>query len=368
MLIILAVWLCRCGRALRLRRADPLADESLLAPPDPAPFVSVVIAARDEERSIGECLCSLRRQEYDGYEIIVADDSSADRTPEIVRKEFPSVNCLRVPLPPAGAAGKSHALSFAAARARGEWLLFTDADTVHSPRSIRVPLSYALRHDLQMLSLLPGPSGGGFWENLLQPVIGIFLFIVFPIERVNRRGSRTAFANGQYILISRRAYDRVGGHEAVRAFPLEDIALAQNVKRAGLGLALLVGGDLLRCRMYRSLGEIWSGWLRIFFLIFSDAAWLLPLLAALVALLSLLPYAGLVLWPPIAVAQIALIHLAAERTYAYIGADRRTILLHPVGCAILIAVLLGAFWRRIRGTGVAWKGRRYTGQPYLRRR
>lgn len=368
MFLILAVWILRYRKSLSLGRGDPLADPALRVPLKTPPRVSVIVAARNEEQVIGRCLQSLHGERYSNYEIIVAEDRSTDTTGAIIAGQFPSVRMLVVSSLPDGWAGKSHALYVAQEQARGEWLLFTDADTVHAPDSIAVPLAYAAAHDIHALMLLSEPVSVTFWEKLVQPMAGILLFILFPIERVNRKGSDCAFGNGQYILIRRDAYDRIGGHGALRDFPLEDIAMAQNVKRAGLNFALLFGGDLVKCRMYGSLGELWEGWERIYYLIFSDCAWLLPLIILAIVLLSLLPYVALCVDPALALLPLLFLHLASERAYAFIGADRRYIVAHPLGCLILIGILGGAFWKNLFHRGVLWKGRRYYAQRFLRRR
>jgi glycosyltransferase involved in cell wall biosynthesis len=367
MLLILVVWIARYLESLRLGKINPFTDPSLRIPlPDP-PRVSVMVAARNEARVIERCVQSLVRQRYPNYEIVVADDRSTDPTAEIVKAKFPSVRCIGIPSLPAGCAGKSHALWTARKEAAGEWLLFTDADTIHSEESILVPLNYALKNNIQMLTLLSQPLSMSVWEKIIQPIACLMLFMLFRIERINKPGNRAAFANGQYILIHRSAYELIGGHGALLDFPLEDIALAQNAKRKNLGFAILYGGDVLKCRMYSSLRELWRGWERIFFLIFSDRIWLLPAIAAAVIALSLMPYAGLFFSPRLALAQLLLIHLASERAYAFIHADRRYTFTHPLGCAILIGILWSAFWKKIMGRGVVWKGKRYYEQNFLNR-
>jgi cellulose synthase/poly-beta-1,6-N-acetylglucosamine synthase-like glycosyltransferase len=368
MLIILAIWGIRYLESLRLDKINPFNDPSLrVSPPDP-PRVSIVVAARNEERVIERCMQSLVRQRYPNYEVIVADDRSTDSTAEIVKKKFPSVRCIEIPSLPSGYAGKSHALWAAQKEATGEWLLFTDADTIHSEDSILAPLNYALKNRVRMLTLLSQPLSRNFWEKVIQPITCLMLFMLFRVERINRPGNRAAFANGQYILIHRSAYDLIGGHGELLAFPLEDIAMAQNVKRKKLRFALLYGGDVLKCRMYSSFRELWRGWERIFFLIFSDRIWLLPAIIAVIIALSLAPYAGLFFSPRLALAQLILIHLASERAYAFIHADRRYIFAHPLGCAILIGILWSAFWKKATRRGVVWKGKRYYRQNFLSRK
>lgn len=367
MLFVLAVWVKRYLAALAAPRLNRLSDPDLREPLRDPPLVSVLVAARNEERCIARCLESLLAQSHPRIEIIVADDRSEDSTPEILRARFPSVRVVRVPPLPEGCAGKSHALAVAVREARGSWLLFTDADTEHGPLSVQIPLAWALREGVEALSLLPTPACEGFWEKTVQPVAGIALFLLFPLPRVNRDRSRMAFANGQYLLIERAVYERIGGHAAVMEFPLEDIALAQNAKRAGVRFRLLPGRALFRCRMYASLREIFTGWERIFFLVFSDSIWALPLIAAAAAVFSLLPYLALPWWPRLALAQLVALHLAAERGYAFIGADRRFVPAHPLGCAVFIGILMGAFWKKVRGRCVLWRGRRYHAQSFLTR-
>jgi chlorobactene glucosyltransferase len=367
MLLILLIWLIRYLESLRLGKINPFTAPSLRASLPKPPRVSVMVAARNEERVIEQCVQSLVRQHYPNYEVIVIDDRSTDSTADIVKKKFPSVRCLGISSLPDGHAGKSHALWTAQKEATGEWLLFTDADTVHSEYSILAPLNYALKNRVRMLTLLSQPLSVSFWEKVIQPITCLMLFMLFRVERINRPGNRAAFANGQYILIHRGAYDLIGGHGELLDFPLEDIAMAQNVKRKNLGFALLYGGDVLKCRMYNSFRELWRGWERIFFLIFSDRIWLLPTIVAVIIALSLIPYAGLFFSPRLALAQLIIIHLASERAYAFIHADKRYIFSHPLGCSILIGILWSAFWKKILGRGVVWKGKRYYRQNFLSR-
>jgi len=367
MLFILAVWILRYLTSLRLNRMNRFSDPALRTPmPDP-PRVSVIVAARNEARVIEQCVRSLTEQRYPNYEIIVADDRSTDSTGEIIREKFPSVRSVRIPSLPDGYAGKSHALFVAQGEATGEWLLFTDADTIHAEYSILAPLNYALKNRVQMLTLLSQPLSVSFWEKLIQPITCLMLFMLFPVERINKPGGRTAFGNGQYILIQRSAYDLIGGHGQLLTFPLEDIAMAQNAKRNNMRFELRYGGDVLKCRMYSSLRELWSGWERIFFLIFSDRIWLLPAIIAVIIALSLVPYAGIFFSPRLALAQLLFVHLSSERAYSFIHADRRYIIAHPFGCAILIGILWSAFWKKVRGKGVRWKGRHYYEQSFLNR-
>src|SRR5262249_8416521 len=135
-------------------------------------------------------------------------------------------------LPP-GWTGKTHALHRAVAEASGEWLWFLDADTLHAPGSLSIVMEYARREGADLASLLPALRGEHFGERVVQPLGGIVLMQSFPLHVVHRDDSPLAFANGQYILIRRSAYDDAGRHEAVKERFVEDIGLAGRVKERG---------------------------------------------------------------------------------------------------------------------------------------
>jgi glycosyltransferase involved in cell wall biosynthesis len=359
MFIILGVWIQRYLRALFLFRKNPLAGEELRKPIENPPRVTVILAARNEEANIERCLTSLSRQRYDNYEIIAADDRSTDSTARIIRGKFPRVRYVKISSLPDEYSGKSHAIYQAQKRAHGEWLLFTDADTIHSEYSILAPLTYALKHNVDMLSLIPEPITIGFWEKVIQPFMGLTLFLLFQPERINRPGTKSAFGVGQYILIHREAYARIGGHKRLLGFPFEDIAMAQNAKKHNLRYTFMFSDSVYKSRMYGSFSEIWEGWERIFFLIFSGRIWMLPLIISTVLLLSLLPYIAVFYYPLLGALQLLFLHLAMERSYRFVRADRRYIFTNPLGCFILVSVLGSAFIKKILRKGVTWRGKHY---------
>jgi hypothetical protein len=237
------------------------------ASPDP-PLVSAIIPARDEEAALADCLATVRAQTYPNLEILVVDDRSADRTGEIAREAARNDGRVRVltidELPP-GWTGKTHALHVASGEARGEWLWFLDADTRHAPDSLAIMMEYARANRAELASLLPEMRCETFWERAVQPLMGIVLMRSFPLFRVNDDRSRAAFANGQYILVHRPAYDEAGGHEAVRDRFVEDIYLAKRVKALGHPIRTAVSAEISSTRMYTSLPQIVRGWSRILY-------------------------------------------------------------------------------------------------------
>jgi glycosyltransferase involved in cell wall biosynthesis len=233
------------------------------------PAVSVIVPARNEEDCLGACLRSLVAQSGVAFEIIVVDDHSTDRTREIASSfASPIVRVIDAgPLLP-GWTGKNNAVAAGARVARGEWLLFTDADTIHLPGSLMRSLEEAKRHGAALLSHSPEQTVKSFWERTVMPVIFAELAAGYRPSQVSDPKSSAAAANGQYILITRQAYDAVGGHAAVAGTLLEDVALAQAVKRSGQKIFFRYGGDAVRTRMYRSFAQLREGWTKNLALLF----------------------------------------------------------------------------------------------------
>jgi glycosyltransferase involved in cell wall biosynthesis len=238
------------------------------------PTVSVIIPARNEEACLGTCLESLVTQSGTAFEIIVVDDHSTDRTREIAAS-FAAVNADKVrvieagPLPE-GWTGKNNAVSTGARTARGAWLLFTDADTVHLPGSLARALAEALGNGADMLSYSPEQIAVSFWEMATLPVIFAELARQYPPKKVSDPASPVAAANGQYILIRREVYDAVGGHAAIASEILEDVALARAVKASGRKIRFRYGADVVRTRMYRNFRQLCEGWTKNLALLFPN--------------------------------------------------------------------------------------------------
>lgn len=239
-------------------------------------LLSVIVPARNEAASIRACLASLVQQSEPGFllgndwELFVVDDGSTDDTRSIAA-EFAAVILLEAPPLPEGWTGKTNAVWFAAQQAQGKWLLFTDADTVHEPGNLRRAIHEAERHHTAMLSYSPRQIVHGFWQRTLMPLIFADLAQKYPPRLVNLPDSPVAAANGQFLLIEREAYRRIGGHAAVRNSVIEDAALAERCKRAHEGLRFRNAPDAVSARMYRSFGAMYEGWRKNLALLFPDA-------------------------------------------------------------------------------------------------
>ena len=221
------------------------------------PRVSIIIPARNEAARLPTLLRSLATLDYPDYDVIVVDDESEDDTAALAARSGARV-VRGTPLP-VGWTGKSHACAQGADVADGALLLFTDADTVHEPASLRAAVAYLEREDLGALSLITGQRCETFFERLLLPTAYAMLFAGVSPHRVNRRRHASPLANGQYILCRRAAYEQAGGHAAVRGSIIEDAALARALSRAGVRYRLCRAESLVSVRMYGGLGELWAG-------------------------------------------------------------------------------------------------------------
>ncbi|HEY7358420.1 MAG TPA: glycosyltransferase, partial [Ktedonobacterales bacterium] len=262
---ILAIMLLNTINNLRLFHRPGKRALSADGPPPAArgPLVSVLVPARNEERSIARCLESLARQDYPNLEILVLDDQSEDQTAAIVEdlaRRCPTVRLLRGgPLPP-NWHGKAYACAQLARVARGEWLLFVDADTIHAPEAVSTALQFAIEQQADLLTMMPQVLEGSFGEALLLPLVPLTFGTFLPMGLVaGRKYPLVAGAMGPFLLFRRASYQRIGGHEAARTDIVEDMKLARLIKQQRGKLIWIDGTALTRVRFYHSFGEAWRG-------------------------------------------------------------------------------------------------------------
>lgn len=329
--------------------------------------VSLLIPARDEERNIAACLDSALTQGSSLLEVLVYDDHSHDRTARIVEAYARADRRVRLiqPAPlPEGWCGKNFACARLAEEARGRWLLFLDADARLRSHAVARIVGEAAARGVTLLSCWPHLLTRGFWEGALMPLLNFVVFTLYPAPLAGRRDdARLGLAHGSCVLARRDAYERVGGHAAVRAELFEDVRLARLWRERGERGLCLDGRAVVRVRMYRSLAEIWSGFRKNFFPAFRTARtfWAFVALHLFVCLLpfALAPLALVSTWArPFAAAAVCV--LAARLALALrFGHPLWSVALHPLGEALLVGLGL-ASWRRCRsGRGVEWKGRSY---------
>ncbi|MBI4460857.1 MAG: glycosyltransferase [Acidobacteria bacterium] len=335
------------------------------------PAVSVVIPARNEEDNIAGCLASLYRQGQ-GIEIIVADDGSQDRTAEVIRQLLASapvpLTVVQVPPLPKGWTGKNHALTAGVERARGHWLLFTDADTRHAPGKLQEIVDRAGREGLDLLSFSPRQEARTWWEKAVIPQVYLALGKLYPYWRVNDPSDPMAAANGQYILIRSEVYEKLGGHAALPGALLDDVELAQRAKQAGFRIWFGSGEGVVSTRMYSRFRQMWEGWTKNLFPLYNrDHRAIARARRALALRFVSLPVAGLLfsVLGSRAVAGIGLALLAFSfwehvRYAQKLPQSQKAAAALLVPGALLFLLLLWDSERRYRSQkGIEWRGRHY---------
>jgi len=368
--------------ALWRARGDPSLDTEPALDSTDAPKVSVVIPARNEGANIAACVQSILMSRYPAFEVIVVDDHSADDTLAISRVMATfdhRVTALEAPPLPDGWFGKQWACDRGAEQASGEILCFTDADTRHGQELMSRSVHRLRSRNLDFVSVLGRQVMLTFWERLIQPQVFAMLSMRFGGAREVNRSSRVIdkLANGQYMLLTRAAYNDVGGHAAVRDQVAEDLTLAQQLFRRGKCTELVEGRNYLSTRMYTSFGTLVRGWMKN---IYAGGVRAAPFGSAGRALLPLVLLAGPIasIAPPIVLIFAAfglmtnawlvwsLITTTATILWwvqIYLRAPvsgpwraLRFAAIYPLGSLILAYIIVRAV---VRGRRVEWRGREY---------
>jgi len=335
------------------------------------PFVSVIIPARNEAHCIEGCLNSLINLTYPHYEIIVVNDRSEDDTGPLldrIASQSENIKVLHLTSSDDTWSGKNYALNQGVKMAKGDWFLFTDADTVHFPESIQLGLAEAHNRKVEFLSFLPRLSCHSLPEKLIQPVAGYLMALWYPLDKVNDSNKKSAFANGQYMLLSRGAYDEVGGHSAVKEKLLEDVALAEVAKAKHIPFHLGLGLYALKTRMYDDWSSIWEGWKRIFVHLTNRNLTKLVLSTMSLSLLGALPLLLLVafLWAPksaslsLLVLNILLFTIGVRWWLNRISElPGWPATLYPFSTLFVLGILLDSCIDTARGKKTKWRGVEY---------
>lgn len=356
-------------RRPRLRDFEPASSVT--------PLVSIIVPARNEALNIGVCAATLFNTSYPKAEIIMVDDASTDATGDIAR-----ALAQRSPLPVKvvntepllhGWVGKSWACWTGYQHARGELLLFTDADTRHDDELLPLAVGALQQTGAALITVLPRQLMESFWERVVLPHVFLMLQLSFgDLNRMNHtKNPRRVIANGQFMLVRRDAYERLGGHQAVQAEVCEDLVLARRMVAAGNRMLLLHAPELMETRMYHSLGGIVEGWsknlargaqLALTPLFGRIAIWVgaLLLLAAWVAPIVVLAAgffdSGLAPFriPAATIVTLSLLYWALLQLY--LGNDASAAIFFPLGALVTAFVMLRS---ALRGNHIRWRGRDY---------
>lgn len=361
-----------------------LSRRKLLLPTDNPPvtasevrLVSVLVPARNEEhRVLADCLRSILAQDYGQFEVIAVNDRSTDRTGAILETLAKSDDRLQVIAgeePPAGWLGKPYAMQQALNHARGEWILATDADMIFDQTALRTAMDRTLAGKGDAMTLIPHFEASSFWERVMIPTWA-WVFLMFSlVYRISNPKTQGAAGIGGFFLMRRTVLERVGGYEALKDEVLEDVRLAEMIKRSGARLFAEYAPNLLSTRMYRNFGEMWECCTKNWFsgvkfsLPFALACvcsmYLMSVVPPLIALASAIGIAagvGANLWLlfiPAALSwllQALVLAMVSQRS----GVSPAYALTAPLGLGLLYAMLFDSSIRITTGKGVTWKGRR----------
>jgi glycosyltransferase involved in cell wall biosynthesis len=340
--------------------------------------LTVIVPARNEEDCLGACLQSLVSQSEAlfelcrHWELIVVDDHSTDRTAEIARG-VTGVTVIEAANLEPGWTGKNNAVWTAARRARGRWLLFTDAGTIHEPGNLHRAMHEALRHKDGMLSYSPRQIVQGLWQRSLMPLVICELELAYPPAKVSDPGQRVAAASGQFLLVEREAYRRIGGHAAVAEEMLDAVELAVLAKRRKVGLRFRYADDAVSSRMYRSAAAMIDGWTRNLGFLFDNCLALAFWRVIDILLLVLLPLLAIEFWNARIFAHSAqwliagwvLILLWVRTLFRFYGRVAKSnfpfadCVLAPLGLPLFVVLLCRSWYQQRILKRVTWKGRSY---------
>lgn len=228
-----------------------------------SPLVSILIPARNEEQNIRNILQDLVLQDYKNIEIIVFNDQSEDTTADIV-KEFgekdPRISLISSPMLPEGWLGKNFACHNLSQAAKGDWLLFIDADVRISGKIISEEVAFAGKYGLALVSIFPKQLMCTFGEKITVPNMNFILLSLLPLLFVRRSAFPSlAAANGQFMLFNSGIYKTLSPHEYTKANKVEDIEIARLLKRKGFRIACLTGDNNVKCRMYCGFNDAVNG-------------------------------------------------------------------------------------------------------------
>jgi hypothetical protein len=278
---------------------------------------------------------------------------------------------------PEGWCGKNHAMREGARASTGEWLLFTDADCrMTSPRALTVAVREVLAHEADFLSIIPVLETPTVWERLLQPACALLLILWFLPHRVNDPARKTAYANGAFMLVQRKCYDAIGGHERVRGEVNEDVHMARFAKRMGFRLRVVENTDLYRTRMYATPRQAWRGWSRILYGCLGTLR-RLAISAVMVVTYTIVPWVSLAValggwilagpdhaapwkWAVAAWAAVVIVQqVTLWRIYRGLQIPGIWSLGHVAGAAATVGMLANAALKVIGATGTEWRGTSY---------
>ena len=366
--IVVLVWVifAVCIPITFLPKVPPISTD---VRPSPNARVSVIVPARNEEKTLPRCLASLKAQDMPGFEVLVVDDDSTDATRAIAQASGVEVVASRPR--PSGWMGKTWAAWQGAQVARGDWLLFVDADVVLAPETVRAAVALAEKENLALLTALSQIECASLWEAFLYPAGGLMILGAVHPKRVNDAHDAHAHASGAFMLFRREAYEAIGGHMAVRDQVMDDTQLAAAIKSRKLTLRIVNATHLIRIRREQTFIEICHQAYRIFDGGFAGRSGAALASAAFVLLSFSGPHAAAA-WGLIAygltqrvwvLLGLALVQTLASSAVGFmlwrsLRMDNRFVLFQPISALFAVGACVHAALAPLgRSSRVRWRGR-----------
>ncbi len=345
------------------------------------PLVSILIPARNEEFNIKRCIKSLLKQDYSNIEILVLDDNSVDNTPLIVKnleKKDSRVKLFTGKPLKDGWLGKSYACWQLSKHAKGKYLVFTDADTIHFKNSISNLVGTLIRNKLDALSAIPRQIMTTLHERMVITWVHFGIMVLLPLVLVKKsKHPLFSTANGQCLLFKSEVYEKIGGHKSIKNKILEDIHISKQVKRCGYKIMIFDASRSIHCRMYRKFSQLIRGFSKFMFAAFDYHVLTITVVILIISALFLLPFIFLPLgififnWS-YATTNLIIIQIFFILIMRIIMAIRlrgrvSDTFLHPLSMIYIILICINSVYQAKSGEGVPWKDRRYdvTKKDYL---
>jgi glycosyltransferase involved in cell wall biosynthesis len=359
-LIILAAWVMALIRTVVNLTLIPLLTADMR--PSKEPLVSVIIPARDEAHIIERTVRAFLAQTYANLEVIVVNDRSTDGTGDIVRAIHDDrLTVIDGVEPPAGWMGKPWALHQGSRAARGELLLFVDADLIYAPPALAAAVAYLQAQSVALLSLFPYIEMRGFGEYASMPMMTMVFFTFIPTWISNRtRFARLAVGGGTGNLVVRDVYESSGGHEALSDAVVDDIALARLIRRSGWKTETIRADDLVSLRMYHGVREVVDGFTKNTFSALGRNYIAGFLAVAGCVIFHIAPYLLALTGDRISIATIIIISVTRVILFRVLRYRLDAALfLHPVMAAIWTWIFIRSIWLTGIRRKLLWRGRTY---------
>lgn len=332
------------------------------------PSISIIFSALNEEKDIAKALTSLLELNYPQLEIIAINDRSTDKTPEILErfhKEYPTrLRVLHINHLPDGWLGKNHALYFGSQHAKGEWLLFTDADVLMKSDTLTKAMSYVLKNNLDHLTIYENHLRKYFWLKVFYLGHYVTYCMAFKPWRIRYSWSKKYLGHGAFNLINKKSYQQCGGHQAISMECLDDLKFGKLIKEHGFNQDTVDGRDFIEKEWYKSLSDMIHGLKKNSFAFFEYK--ILPTVIAIIfallfyiwPLFGAIIFSGPIRW--LNIANIFFTFYMSASVAIQFRLKKRYALLYPASITILLYTMLNSVISVYKNKGVIWRGTHYS--------